>query len=43
MLRRAVYIKHPSHLPIADKQKKDCAGVYLCIAAATASRARCAL
>ena len=25
MVRRAQYIKHPSHLPIRVKQKKDCA------------------
>ena len=29
MLRRAVYISHPSHLPIPLKQKKDWLGVYL--------------
>ena len=29
MLRRAVYISHPSHLPLPLKQKKDWLGVYL--------------
>ena len=29
LLRRAVYIKHPSHLPIPVRQKKDWLGVYL--------------
>ena len=38
MLRRAVYIKHPSHLPIPVKQKKKLARGLPCIA--TAQRAR---
>ena len=29
LLRRAVYIKHPSHLPLPVRQKKDWLGVYL--------------